>query len=125
MQKLNIPPLGIIENMGYFVAAIVGTVRRLLDTARASRWPPTLDTLRADSSAAITKGDAGVPLMIGEPDCHRKNVHGGGGPCGGQVSIASYSPADHPADGGENDARIRCVSSRDLSCNSSRTDRQA
>src|SRR3954470_17871744 len=95
-KKLNIPPLGIIENMSYFVC---GNCRHEADIfghgggeqMAADFGIPFLG--RVPIYQPIREGsDAGVPLMISEPDSPSgKAFMAAAERTAAQVSIASYS----------------------------------
>src|SRR3954451_5345778 len=95
-KKLNIPPIGIVENMSYFVC---GHCRQEADIfghgggeqMAAEFGIPFLG--RIPISQPIREGsDAGVPLMISEPDSPSgKAFVAAAERTAAQVSIASYS----------------------------------
>ena len=108
-RKLNVPILGIVENMSYFVAPDTGT--RYPSSARgaAPRWP------RSSASRLLGQiplemetrrgGDTGMPVVVGQPtssqaDAFRKiaaavaaRVRGPGGPAVAAHRIAVRSVA--------------------------------
>ena len=96
-KKLNIPPLGIIENMSYFVcpncsheADIFGQ-RRRRSAWRTELGVPFLG--RIPIYQPIREGgDTGVPLVISEPDSPAARAFmAAAEQTAAQVSIASYS----------------------------------
>ena len=97
-QKLNIPVLGMIENMSYFVCPTCQHESDIFgrgggeETAVEMGIPflgriPIYEPIRVGS-------DTGQPIVIGEPDspAARAFVHAAE-QAAAQVSIASYSPA--------------------------------
>jgi ATP-binding protein involved in chromosome partitioning len=71
-QKLNVPILGIVENMGAFVCPACGTATPIFSRGAGERIAtemsvPFLGTVPLDP-AIVESGDAGVPLVISAPE---------------------------------------------------------
>jgi len=71
-QKLNVPILGIVENMGAFVCPACGTATPIFSRGAGERIAremqvPFLGTVPLDV-AIVDSGDAGVPIVISAPD---------------------------------------------------------
>jgi ATP-binding protein involved in chromosome partitioning len=95
-RKLNIPTLGVIENMGYFVCPGCQTESDIFgtgggETMAAEIGVPFLG--RIPLYQPIREGgDSGVPLMIGEPDAPAAHaIMAAAERLAAQVSIASYT----------------------------------
>ena len=105
-KKLNIPPLGIIENMSYFVCGNCHHEADIFghgggEQMAADFGIPFLG--RIPIYQPIREGsDAGVPLMISEPESPSgEGVHGRGGAHRRAGLDRELQPADHSAHGGE------------------------
>jgi ATP-binding protein involved in chromosome partitioning len=95
-KKLNIPTLGIVENMSYFVCPGCGKESDIFgtgggETMAASLGLPFLG--RIPLYQPIREGgDSGVPLMIAEPDAPAaRAIMQAAERLAAQVSIASYA----------------------------------
>lgn len=71
-QKVNVPLLGIIENMSYYVCAHCGTREEIFSHGGGQRAAeklgiPFLGNIPIDS-AIRAGGDSGMPLVVGNPD---------------------------------------------------------
>jgi ATP-binding protein involved in chromosome partitioning len=71
-QKLNVPILGMVENMGAFVCPGCGTATPIFSRGAGERVAremdvPFLGTVPLDP-AIVESGDAGVPLVISAPE---------------------------------------------------------
>jgi ATP-binding protein involved in chromosome partitioning len=95
-RKLNIPTLGVIENMSYFVCPGCQTESDIFgtgggETMAAEIGVPFLG--RIPLYQPIREGgDSGVPLMIGEPDAPAAHaIMAAAERLAAQVSIASYT----------------------------------
>ena len=82
-QKLNVPTLGLIENMSHFVCPTAGTRATSSARAAAKRWPTELSVPflgRVPIYEPIrVGGDTGVPITIGERDRRRREAFRVGG----------------------------------------------
>jgi len=71
-KKLNIPPLGVVENMGYFVCPDCGHESDIFGRGGGEQMAAELDVPflgRVPIYQPIREGgDRGVPLMISEPE---------------------------------------------------------
>ena len=71
-RKLNVPVLGIVENMATFVCPHCGGTTDVFKRGGGERTAAELDTDflgRIPLDAAIVEGgDAGVPIVVGQPD---------------------------------------------------------
>jgi ATP-binding protein involved in chromosome partitioning len=71
-RKLNVPVLGIVENMATFVCPHCGETTDVFKRGGGERTAAELDTDflgRIPLDAAIVEGgDAGVPIVVGQPD---------------------------------------------------------
>jgi ATP-binding protein involved in chromosome partitioning len=95
-RKLNIPVLGLLENMSYFACAGCGRESDLFGRGGAEK-------LASDLSVAFlgavplqervrTGGDTGVPIVLGEPDsAPSRALIAAAERVAQQVSIASFS----------------------------------
>src|SRR5712691_5633112 len=101
-KKLNIPPLGIVENMSYFVCSHCGHEADIFGHGGGERMAAELNMPflgRVPIYQPIREGsDAGVPLMISEPDSPAAQAFMATAErAAAQVSIASYNrPATIP-----------------------------
>ena len=71
-QKVNVPLLGIVENMSYYVCAHCGTREEIFSHGGGQRaaeklWVPFLGNIPIDP-AIRAGGDSGMPLVVGNPD---------------------------------------------------------
>jgi ATP-binding protein involved in chromosome partitioning len=71
-RKLNVPILGIVENMGAFVCPTCGTATPIFSRGAGERVAaemevPYLGTVPLDP-AIVESGDAGVPIVISAPE---------------------------------------------------------
>ena len=71
-QKLNVPVLGIVENMGAFVCPACGTATPIFsrgagERVARERGVPFLGTVPLDP-AIVESGDAGTPIVISAPE---------------------------------------------------------
>jgi ATP-binding protein involved in chromosome partitioning len=96
-QKLNVPTLGVVENMSYFVCPGCGRESDLFGKGGGQRFA---DEMEVPFLGAVPLyepvrrgGDAGVPIVVAEPDSAPARAfmaiaeH-----AAAQVSIASYRP---------------------------------
>ncbi len=95
-KKLNIPPLGIIENMSYFVCPNCAYESDIFGRGGGERMAGDLGVPflgRVPIYQPIREGsDTGVPLMIAEPDSPAARAFmSAAEQTAAQVSIASYS----------------------------------
>jgi ATP-binding protein involved in chromosome partitioning len=71
-RKLNVPVLGIVENMATFVCPHCGEETAVFKHGGGERTAAELETDflgRIPLDAAIVEGgDAGVPIVVGQPD---------------------------------------------------------
>ncbi len=71
-RKLNVPVLGIVENMATFICPHCGEATAIFKQGGGERTAAELDTEflgRIPLDAAIVEGgDAGVPIVVGAPD---------------------------------------------------------
>jgi ATP-binding protein involved in chromosome partitioning len=95
-RKLNIPTLGVIENMSYFVCPDCGKESDIFgtgggETMAAAIGVPFLG--RIPLYQPIREGgDSGVPLMISDPESPAaRAITGAAERAAAQVSIASYN----------------------------------
>ena len=101
-KKLNIPPLGIIENMSYFVCSNCAHEADIFGHGGGERMAAELALPflgRVPIYQPIREGsDAGVPLMISEPDSPAAQAFiSAAERAAAQVSIASFNrPATIP-----------------------------
>src|SRR5688572_10130102 len=77
-QKVNVPLLGIIENMSYYVCAHCGTRDEIFSHGGGQRAAqklgiPFLGHIPIDP-AIRTGGDSGMPLVVGNPDSPQSNA---------------------------------------------------
>jgi ATP-binding protein involved in chromosome partitioning len=96
-QKLNVPTLGIVENMSYFACPGCGRESDLFGRGGGERLATEMEVPFLGSVPLYEPirvgGDKGVPIVIGEPDSEparafmRVDEH-----AAAQVSIASYRP---------------------------------
>ena len=98
-KKLNIPPLGIIENMSYFVCPNCSHEADIFGSGGGERMAQELGVPflgRVPIYQPIREGgDAGVPLIISEPDvAGGAGVHGGGRADRGAGVDRQLQPAD-------------------------------
>ncbi|MBS1816488.1 MAG: Mrp/NBP35 family ATP-binding protein [Acidobacteria bacterium] len=95
-RKLNIPPLGIIENMSYFVCPGCGKESDIFGTGGGEKMANDLGVSflgRIPLYQPIREGgDSGVPLMISEPDAPAAlAITAAAERLAAQVSIKSYN----------------------------------
>jgi ATP-binding protein involved in chromosome partitioning len=95
-KKLNIPPLGIIENMGYYVCPGCGHEAEIFGRGGGERMASELGVPflgRIPIYQPIREGsDVGVPLVISEPDSPASRAFMAAAErTAAQVSIASYT----------------------------------
>jgi ATP-binding protein involved in chromosome partitioning len=95
-RKLNIPPLGIIENMSYFVCTNCGHESDIFGHGGGEQMAAELGIPfvgRVPIYQPIREGsDSGVPLMIAEPDSPAARAFMAAAErTAAQVSIASYN----------------------------------
>jgi ATP-binding protein involved in chromosome partitioning len=95
-KKLNIPPLGIIENMSYFVCPNCSHEADIFGRGGGEQMAADLKVPflgRIPIYQPIREGgDTGVPLMIGEPDAPAARAFmAAAEQTAAQVSIASYT----------------------------------
>jgi ATP-binding protein involved in chromosome partitioning len=95
-KKLNIPTLGLIENMSYFVCPGCGTESDIFGTGGGETMAGSIDVPflgRIPLYQPIREGgDSGVPLMIGDPDAPAaRAITAAAERLAAQVSIASYT----------------------------------
>jgi len=95
-KKLNIPPLGIIENMSYFVCRTCGTEADIFGHGGGEEMATRLGLPfvgRIPIYQPIREGsDSGVPLMISEPESPAGRAFMAAAErVAAQVSIASYN----------------------------------
>jgi ATP-binding protein involved in chromosome partitioning len=95
-RKLNIPPLGIVENMSYFVCPGCSREADIFGHGGGERMAGELGVPflgRIPIYQPIREGgDAGVPLLISEPDSPAARAFMAAAErTAAQVSIASYS----------------------------------
>ena len=100
-KKLNIPPIGIIENMSYFVCPSCRHEADIFGHGGGEQMAADLDVAflgRIPLYQPIREGgDTGVPLMISEPDSPAgQALMAAAERTAAQVSIASYSRATIP-----------------------------
>jgi ATP-binding protein involved in chromosome partitioning len=96
-QKLNVPTLGVVENMSYFVCPDCGHESDIFGKGGGKRFAeelqvPFLGHVPLYKPVRVG-GDSGVPIVVGEPDSAAARAfmavaeH-----AAAQVSIASYRP---------------------------------
>jgi ATP-binding protein involved in chromosome partitioning len=95
-KKLNIPTLGIVENMSYFVCRTCESEADIFGTGGGERMAESLGVPflgRIPLYQPIREGgDSGVPLMISEPDAPAaRAIMIAAERLAAQISIASYS----------------------------------
>lgn len=95
-KKLNIPTLGIIENMSYFVCPGCQKEADIFGTGGGESMAQALDVPflgRIPLYQPIREGgDSGVPLMIGDPDAPAaRAIMAAAEQLAAQISIKSYS----------------------------------
>src|SRR5205809_1729043 len=101
-KKLNIPPLGIVENMSYFVCPDCGHEADIFGRGGGEQMASDLNVPflgRIPLYQPIREGgDSGVPLMISEPAAPASRAFMAvAEPTAAQLSIASYNrPATIP-----------------------------
>jgi ATP-binding protein involved in chromosome partitioning len=101
-RKLNIPPLGIVENMSFFVCGSCGHESDIFGHGGGEQMSVDLGVPfmgRIPIYQPIREGgDNGVPLMISEPDSPASQAFMGAAErVAAQVSIASFHrPATIP-----------------------------
>ena len=97
-KKLNIPPLGIIENMSYFACPSCGHESDIFGHGGGEQMAAELGVPfigRIPIYQPIREGgDSGVPLTIGEPDSAASRAFMAAAELmAAQVSLASYNRA--------------------------------
>jgi ATP-binding protein involved in chromosome partitioning len=100
-QKLNLPTLGIIENMSYFVCPECSHEADIFGHGGGERMASDLGVPflgRVPIYQAIREGgDSGVPLVVSEPDSPAARAfRAAAEQAAAQISIASYSRATIP-----------------------------
>jgi ATP-binding protein involved in chromosome partitioning len=95
-KKLNIPPLGVVENMSYFVCRSCGAEADIFGHGGGERMAADVGVPFLGSIPIYQPiregGDQGVPLVIGEPDSPAARAFlAVAERAAAQVSIASYS----------------------------------
>lgn len=96
-QKLNVPTLGIVENMSYFVCSGCGRESDVFGRGGGERLAeqlgvPFLGGVPLYEPIRVG-GDTGVPIIVGEPDsAPARALLGAAERAAAQVSIASYRP---------------------------------
>jgi ATP-binding protein involved in chromosome partitioning len=96
-QKLNVPTLGLVENMSYFACPGCGRESDLFGRGGGERLAGEMDVPFLGSIPLYEPirvgGDKGVPIVIGEPDSvPARAFMGVAERAAAQVSIASYRP---------------------------------
>src|SRR5690606_25533038 len=95
-QKLNIRPLGLIENMSHFVCPACGTESDIFgrgagEALAADLAIPFLGRLPIYEPIRVG-GDSGVPIVVGEPDSPAARAfRAAAEQAAAQVSIASFN----------------------------------
>ncbi len=95
-RKLNIPPIGLIENMSYFACPGCGRESDLFGKGGGERLAqemsiPFLGSIPLHEPVRVG-GDSGVPIVIGEPEsAPSKAIFGAAERVAQQVSITAYS----------------------------------
>ena len=100
-KKLNIPPLGVIENMSHFVCGHCGEEADIFGRGGGERMAADLGIPflgRIPIYQPIREGgDSGVPLMVSDPDSPAAQAFMAAAErAAAQVSIASYSRTTIP-----------------------------
>src|SRR5204863_856133 len=95
-RKLNIPPLGVVENMSYFVCPGCGHESDIFGRGGGEALAGEMSIPfigRVPIYQPIREGsDTGVPLMISDPDCPAARAFMAAAErTAAQVSIASYN----------------------------------
>ncbi len=77
-NKVNVPVIGIIENMSYFICSHCGQRENIFDTGGGSRTAeelnvPFLGEIPINTSIRVG-GDKGVPIVSAEPDAPHAQV---------------------------------------------------
>jgi ATP-binding protein involved in chromosome partitioning len=95
-RKLNIPPIGLIENMSHFVCPDCGHESDVFGKGGGERLASELSVPFLGSipmyAPVRTGGDTGVPIVIGEPaSAPARALVAAAERVAQQVSIASYS----------------------------------
>ena len=95
-KKLNIPPLGVVENMSYFVCRNCAHEADIFGHGGGEAMAAELGVPfigRVPIYQPIREGgDSGVPLMIGEPDAPAARAFMGAAErLAAQISVASYN----------------------------------
>jgi len=100
-QKLNVPPLGLIENMSHFVCPTCRTESDIFgkgggETLAADMGVPFLGRIPIYEPIRIG-GDTGVPIVVGEPKSPAAQAfRSAAEQLAAQVSIASYKKTAIP-----------------------------
>jgi ATP-binding protein involved in chromosome partitioning len=94
-QKLNVPTLGLIENMSHFVCPSCGSESDIFGKGGGESLASSLDVPflgRVPLYQPIrTGGDAGVPIVVSEPESPAARAFlAAAERAAAQVSIASY-----------------------------------
>jgi ATP-binding protein involved in chromosome partitioning len=91
-NKVNVPVLGIVENMSFFICSHCGQRENIFDSGGGKRTAdnlnvPFLGEIPIDSSVRIG-GDKGDPIVHGDPDSQQgKIIHGIARQLAAQISI--------------------------------------
>ena len=91
-NKVNVPVLGIIENMSYFICSHCGQRENIFDSGGGKRTAEELNVPLLGEIPINTKvrigGDKGVPIVYGEPDSQQgKIIHDIARQLAAQISI--------------------------------------
>ena len=100
-QKLNIPTLGLIENMSHFVCPDCGHEADIFGKGGGEELATQLDVPflgRVPLYEPIRAGsDAGIPIVVGEPDsAPARALQSAAEQAAAQLSIASFKPRQIP-----------------------------
>jgi len=100
-RKLNVPPVGVVENMSHFVCPSCGTESDIFGKGAAERFAEQMD-LRFLGRVPLYQpvrvaGDRGVPIVVAEPDSPAARAFRSvAEQTAAQISIASYQPRTIP-----------------------------
>jgi ATP-binding protein involved in chromosome partitioning len=100
-QKLNVPTLGLVENMSHFVCPGCGHESDLFgkgggEALAAELGIPFLGRIPLYEPIRVG-GDTGVPIVVGQPDCPAARAFRAAAErLAAQLSIASYKPRPIP-----------------------------